>query len=69
MGSIDTVLMSPPHNLPGTNYDDANTHFSSQHDVSATWNFSEKIDPEGATQPTQQTTQCSTVKIVQFVGQ
>ena len=48
MGSIATVLLSPTHNLPGTNYDDVNIDFSSQYDVSATWSFSEKIDPEGA---------------------
>ena len=27
--------------------DDANTDFSSQHDVSATWKLSEKMDPAG----------------------
>ena len=42
-----TVLLSSPQNLLGTNYD-ANMDFSSQHDVSATWKLSEKIDPEEA---------------------
>ena len=43
-----TLLLSPLHNLPGTNNDDdANIHLSSQHDVSATWKLSEKMDPEG----------------------
>ena len=27
--------------------DDANIHFSTQHDVSATWKLSEKMDPAG----------------------
>ena len=37
MGAFVTVVLPPPHNLLGTNYDDANIDFSSQHDVSATW--------------------------------
>ena len=46
MGAFVTVVLPPPHNLLGTNYDDANIDFSSQHDVSATWKLSEKMDPE-----------------------
>ena len=40
--------------------DDANIDFSNQHGVSATWELSEEM--EEWTQPTQQTTKCSTVE-------
>ena len=47
MGSICYSSVSPLHKLSARDNGDANIDFSSQHNVSATWKLSEKMDPAG----------------------